>query len=126
MLFLFGDTISKNPSEVNYHGGDPCGWTTSTDPEAGLLLNFFTNSDGTPLLVRPPGLPMGPDNVPNAGISLSDGVYLVCNVGADLTLDNPHLNSYSVLVRFDEQAQTFTAGRIISKLPGGHFIFTSL
>src|SRR5438477_4718926 len=33
MLFLFGDTISKNPNEVNYHGGEPVGWSTRTNPE---------------------------------------------------------------------------------------------
>src|SRR6185503_14490613 len=34
MIFLFGDTISKNPNEVNYRGNEPVGWSTSTDPEA--------------------------------------------------------------------------------------------
>lgn len=34
--------------------------------------------DGSPLFVRPPGVPMAADNAPNSGISLSDGIYLVC------------------------------------------------
>src|SRR5438093_3745077 len=44
LLFLFGDTISEAPSVLNYHAGDPIAWSTSTDPEAGLFLNYFTKS----------------------------------------------------------------------------------
>jgi len=64
MIFFFGDTISKNPSVVNYHAADPIAWSTSTDPEAGLLLNFYTVSDGSPLFVKAPGITMGPDDIP--------------------------------------------------------------
>jgi hypothetical protein len=31
-----------------------------------------------------------------------------------------------VLVKFDETAKTFTPGRTISRLPGGHFVYTAL
>jgi hypothetical protein len=78
----------------------------------------------TPLYVRMPGIDMGANNVPNAGISLSDGVYLVINTGA--TLADGNLNARSMLVRFDQAAGTFTAGRTISQLPGGRFVFTAL
>ncbi len=124
MIFLFGDTISKDVNAVNYHASDPLAWSTSTDPEAGLLLTFYTNPDGTPLFVKPPGIQMGPDDVPNSGISLADGIYLVCNTGSDTSLANPQQNDSSVLVHFDESTQTFTAGRTISP-PGGHFIYAS-
>jgi hypothetical protein len=126
MIFWFGDTISQNPTTVNFHAGDPVAWSTSTDPEAGLLLSFYTNSDGTPLFVKPPGVAMGGYDIPNSGISLSDGIYFVCNLGADTNLSDNHANSYSMLVRFDESTQSFTAGRTISRLPGGHFVFTAL
>lgn len=126
MLFLFGDTISSNPSVVNYHAHDPIAWSTSTDPDSGLLLNFFTNSDGSPLFIEPPGVQMGADDICSSGISLPDAVYLVCNSGADETLADPHQNAYSVLVRFDEAAKTFAAGRTVSQLPGGHFVFTAM
>jgi len=91
-MFLFGDTISNDPSMpwstssapfVAYRAGDAIGWSTSTDPESGLLLNLCTNSDGSPLFVQPPGVNMGPDNVPNAGISLNGQIYLICNRGSD-------------------------------------------
>jgi hypothetical protein len=123
LIFLFGDTIG---TKVNYHGHDTMAWSTSTDPEAGLLLNFFTNSDGSTLLVEPPGVKMGPDDVPNSGISLATGTYIVCNTGSDTSLDNVHAHDYSVLARFDETTQTFSTGRTISQIPGGHFIITSL
>lgn len=125
MIFFFGDTISKDPSTVNYHGADPIAWSTSTDPEAGLLLNFYTNSDGSPLFVKPPGLLMGPDDIPNAGIYLNGQIYFVCNTGSDTTLANPQAGDFSALAQFDESTQTFTAGRTISPV-GGHFIGTSL
>ncbi len=125
-LFLFGDTISSDTSKVKYNAHDPIAWSTSTDPTEGLVLNFYTNADGTPLFVEPPGVAMGPDDVPNAGISLPDGIYLVINTGSDTSLPDPHVNDYSVLSRFDEASKTFTTGRTISRLPGGHFVITSL
>lgn len=126
LIFLFGDTISEDINTLNYHGKDPIAWSTSTDPEAGLLINFYMNSDNTPLFVVPPNVKMGPDDVPNSGISLNDGIYLLANIGSDTSLENPQANDYSILIKFDEQAQTFAAGRTVSKLPGGHFIFTSM
>ena len=86
MIFLFGDTISKDVSAVNYHAADPLAWSTSTDPESGLLLNFYTTSSGLPLFVQPQGIKMGPDDTPHSGITLSDGVYLICNTGSDTSL----------------------------------------
>ena len=126
VIFLFGDTISGNAGTVKFFAHDPIAWSTNTNPEAGLRLNYFTNADGSPLFVEPPGVAMGIDDVPNAGISLSDGIYLVCNTGADESLADPHQNASSILARFDETTKTFTTGRTISRLPGGHFIFTSV
>ena len=126
LLFLFGDTISKDATLVNYHAGDPIAYSTTSDPEAGLSVNFYTNTDGSPLFVKPPGVAMGADDVPNAGISLPDGVYIVVNTGADVNLSNPQQNARSVLARFDETTKTFATGRTISQLPVGHFVFTSL
>ena len=125
MIFFFGDTISKDASVVNYHASDPIAWSTSTDPEAGLLLNFYTVTDGSPLFVKPPGVTMGPDDIPNSGISLNGQIYFICNTGSDTSLANPQAADYSVLVQFNEAAQTFTAGRTISPA-GGRFIGTSV
>jgi hypothetical protein len=123
LVFLFGDTLG---TKVKYQAHDTMAWSTSTDPEAGLLLNFFTNSDGSTLLVEPPGIKMGPFDVPNAGISLPGGTYIVCNTGSDTSLANVHAHDYSVLTRFDETKGTFITGRTISRIPGGHFVITSL
>ena len=125
MVFFFGDTISRDVNAVNYHGADPVAWSTTTDPEGGLLLNFFTNPDGSPLFVKPPGVAMGPDDIPNAGISLNGKIYFVCNVGSDTSLANPQAGDRSILVRFDEAAHTFTYLRDVDQ-PGGHFIGTAL
>jgi uncharacterized protein (TIGR03437 family) len=124
-IFLFGDTISGNPATANYHAADAFASTTSTDPDSGTSLNFYTTASGTPLFVQPPGVAMGADDVPNSGISLPDGVYMVINTGADTTLPNPHQNDSSVLAKFNEATQTFSTLRTISKLPGGHFIITA-
>jgi len=135
VVFLFGDTISNDPSmpwgtsaapSVDYHAADCFGWSTSTDPESGLQLKLYTKPSGGPLFVQPPGVPMAADDTPHAGISLNGQIYMVCNTGSDVTQSNPHLHDYSVLARFDETTQKFTTGRTVSQLPGGHFILVSL
>ena len=125
LIFAFGDTISRDSSVLNYHAADPIASSTSTNPEAGMLLNYYTALDGTPLFVKPPGVVMGANDVPNSGITLPDGIYFIANTGADIGPANPHPSNVSVLVKFDETAKTFTGGRTISKLPGGHFIITA-
>ena len=42
-------------------------WSSTTAPGNGLLLHFFTNRDGSTLLVQPANVDMGPFNVPDAG-----------------------------------------------------------
>jgi len=126
LIFTFGDTISSNANVVNYRAGDPLASTTASNPESPMLLDFYMSRDGSgPLFVRPPGVAMGADDVPNSGITLPDGTYLIVNTGADTSLDNPHVNDSSVLVKFDESAQTFTSLRTISRMPAGHFIITA-
>ncbi len=140
LVFLFGDTISENTTNWNYHAADPLAWSTNTDGETPLLLNFFTNTPSPvtnkfgvatnffPIFVKPDGIKMGPDDVPNAGISLSNGVFLLCNTGSDPANTNiaPLTNDYSVLVTFDETGllaatntyvtNFFTTNRVVSML----------
>jgi hypothetical protein len=152
LIFLFGDTISETVSNWNYHAADPLAWSTTASGESPLLLNFFTNNpvtnaltEFTPIFVQPAGIKMGPFDIPNSGISLSNGVFLVCNTGADANNTNDvHAAAYSVLVTFNETnllsatntfaTDFFVTNRIISMLntnldPAspmqGHFIFTS-
>jgi hypothetical protein len=51
-IFIFGDTIGSN---ADYHAADPVAWSTTTNGEQGLRLNFFTNSDGSDVFVKPIG-----------------------------------------------------------------------
>ncbi|HUD83462.1 MAG TPA: DUF4185 domain-containing protein, partial [Candidatus Saccharimonadales bacterium] len=147
LIFLFGDTMSEDTTTMNYHAADPLAWSTNTDGETPLLLNFFTNtppSKFTPLFVQPSGIKMGPDDVPNSGISLSNGNFLVCNTGSDSSLSDPQTNDYSVLVTFYEDlafstntivTNIFVTNRTVSVLSTnidpksplqGHFIFVSM
>lgn len=147
LIFLFGDTISEDTTTINYHAADPLAWSTNTDGETPLLLNFFTNtppSQFTPLFVQPSGIKMGPDDVPNSGISLPNGDFLVCNTGSDTSLADPETNDYSVLVTFHEDlafstntivTNIFVTNRTVSMLSTnidarsplqGHFILVSM
>lgn len=152
LIFLFGDTISENKTNWNYHAADPLAWSTNRDGEAPLLLNFYTNSpyigtNFTPVLVRATGINLAVDDLPNSGISLSNGIFLVCNTGSDASNPtNTHLGAYSVIVSFNVTnllsstntyiaTNIFVTNRVLSVLNTnlvqtdplqGHFIFTSL
>ena len=126
-IFFFGDTIGSN---VNYNAADPVAWSTTTNGEQGLLLNFYTNSDGSDVFVKPAGIDMSGDDTPNAAICLSNVIYVICNTGTDPKETNSALKragDYSVLVTFDQTNLTFQTNRTISVVTnGGHFIITSL
>jgi hypothetical protein len=149
LIFLFGDTISQDTTSVNYHAADPLAWSTNMEGETPLLLNFFTNNPisatgFTPLFVQPAGIKMGPDDVPNSGVSLSNGIFLVCNTGSDTSLSDPHTNDFSELVTFNENlafstntivTDIFVTNRVVSMLNSnldpnsplqGHFIIVSM
>jgi hypothetical protein len=123
LIFLFGDTIG--PAE-NYFAADTMATSTSTDPSAGLFLDFLTASDGNPYFVRIPGVKMGAGEVPHAGIQLNGATYIVVNSGVDINLPDPNANEYSVLTRFDKGQRRFTQIRTISSKPDGRFITTAL
>ena len=68
---VFGDTLGGVFGDC-----DPLSFTTDTDPEDGLLLNFL--SDG-PNIWRPitiPGISQGAFEVPLDGVSVSNRMYL--------------------------------------------------
>ncbi len=138
LIITFGDTAGaeaqyyptwvsfKNPFAWNAH--DPIARSTTVNASDGLNLNFFLNgSHGLEILPppQPDGTPvdMGADNVPSAGVSVNGQVYLGITTGTVTTTTGDHDRShdYSVLTTFDETAETFTTGRTISALPGGHF-----
>jgi len=123
VIFLFGDSIG--PSE-DYNAGDTMASSTSTDPAAGLFVDFFTKSDGTPFFVKVPGVKLGGSEVPNAGIRLDNGTFVICHTGLDRNLPVPDVNAYAVLTRFDESTRVFTQLRTFSSRPNGKFITPSL
>jgi hypothetical protein len=123
LMVFFGDVLPATSSPT-FGAPDPLASSSTTDGESPLALTFVTRSDGTPLFVRMQGIDMGANNVPNAGVSLSDGIYLVINTGA--TVADGQANAKSMLVRYDPAAGTFPAGRTISQMPAGKFVFTAL
>jgi hypothetical protein len=125
LIFLFGDTLGP-ATATNYFASDTIASSVSTDPAAGLALDFFTNPAGTPYFVRIAGVNMGAANVPHAGIRLGNTTYVLHNTGADITLPDPSSQRYSILTRFDETARRFTSLRTVSSMPTGRFVTTSV
>ena len=152
LIVLFGDTIADT-NIWEYHAADPLSWSTNTDGDSGLLLNFYTNRPyaflrNTAVFVQPSGIVMAGNDVPKCGIVLSNGAFIICNTGSDPNnTNNPHASDYSILVTFNESNLLtltntylatnliFSTNRIISALntnlaptnpEQGHFIFTSL
>jgi hypothetical protein len=120
LIVMCGDASNGGLGGPDLHGFDPIGSSTTSDPEAPLMLNFYTQKDGTALFINPPGIATGGDDLEESGISLPDGVYIFYHTGHDPNLADPEQNVYSLLVKFDENTKTFTAGRTVSK-PGGLF-----
>ncbi len=138
--FLFGDTVGTLGRAL-----DTIGITDARDPESGVRLDFLTSNEapagrtgrgggrGTRrgrgaaagesqyLTIQPSGISMGPFEVPAAGLSLDNQMYIVVttNHSDDRSTDR------SVLTRFTPPA-TFQTLRTISERPAGHFIKMSL
>ena len=124
VIVIGGDAISGDPTYHNLHAFDPIGYSTTTDPEAGFLINFSTNADGSTVFVRNFGtnsVEMGGDDLPTSGITLPDGTYLFIHTGETNKTDQ---YVYSLLVRADDIALTnFTVGRSVSSNAyNGHFV----
>ncbi|MGO9338591.1 MAG: DUF4185 domain-containing protein [Terracidiphilus sp.] len=115
VYFLFGDTVGRLD-----HSLDTIATTDATDPEHGVRLDFLKSGDDY-LTIRPPGISMGPFEVPVAGIDLGGQVYVA--VSTNHTIDG--FTDRSVLTRFTPPA-SFQPLRTISQLPDGHFIKMSL
>jgi uncharacterized protein (TIGR03437 family) len=130
LIVTFGDTIgavgysnwTSVQNSFQWGAHDPIARSTTQNASDGLLLNFFLNGNHG-LEVAPPGINMGPDNIPNAGVSFNGTIYLGIKTGSvSMGAGNiDQSNSYSVLATFNETTQTFTTGRTISSLPNGHF-----
>jgi hypothetical protein len=115
IYFLFGDTMGRLD-----HALDVIGTTAASDPESGVRLDFLTSGSDY-LTIQPPGISMGPFEVPVAGISLGGQMYVAVstNHSDDRSTDR------SVLTKFTPPA-TFQPVRTISQLPEGRFVKMSL
>jgi hypothetical protein len=115
VYFVFGDMNQP-------FAPDPIAFSTSTDPDGPLSLEFLTDTQGEFLRVLPPGIEMGPFEVNITGISLNGVMYVVVKTDHSDARDRDR----SVLTRLDEQTRSFSVVRDISRLPGGHFIKMTL
>ncbi|MGB7438468.1 MAG: DUF4185 domain-containing protein [Candidatus Acidiferrum sp.] len=115
VYFLFGDTVGRLRRAL-----DTIATTDATDPESGVRLDFF-KAGSDYLTIQPPGISMGPFEVPVAGISLGGQMYVVVstNHSEDRSTDR------SVLTKFTLPAN-FQPLRTVSQLPEGHFVKMSL
>jgi hypothetical protein len=97
LYFLFGDT-------VGVHAGDSIAYSTDTDPEDCLQLQFVAGSDGRYLPPKVPGISLGPFEVPVGGLSIGEKMYVF------FTTDHTEAKvmGRSVLARSDDGAKTFT------------------
>jgi Domain of unknown function (DUF4185) len=123
IYFLFGDTVGALNRALDSVA------TTSADlnvvdPERGVQLDFLTQSPGLYLTVQPPGITMGAFEVPTAGISLNQQMYVVVDTGhsPDWRTDRAVLTRVS----FPVTPAGFQPLRTISKRPEGKFIKMSM
>jgi hypothetical protein len=120
IYFLFGDTVGAKDAALDSVA------TADIDgnPENGVRLDFVTQSPGLYLTVQPPGISMGAFEVPTAGISLNDQMYVV--------VDTQHSEDWqtdrSVLTRVSLPMTPtgFRPLRTISQRPDGKFLKMSL
>lgn len=91
--FLFGDI----PGDIGLGvDRDPIAYTNDTNPEDGLSLSFITQSPGLYQPITVPGISHGAFEVPVAGVSINDVMYVY------LITD-----SKSVLARSTDDGQSF-------------------
>ena len=71
---------------------------------------------------------MGAYNVPDGGIYLNGQTYIRVRTGSvmDSSGNNDGSHDYAVLTKFNETTETFTSGRTMSSLPGGHFVTAAM
>ena len=140
---MFGDTIGATaafyPTYIGFqdtfawNAHDPIARSTTLHAEDGLLLNFFLTGKHGLEAAPPPqangmAIDMGAYNVPDGGIYLNGQTYIRVRTGqvTDGSGNTDDSHGYTVLVKFNETAQTFTSGRTMSAMPGGHFLTAAM
>jgi hypothetical protein len=123
IYFLFGDTVGARGAALDSMATVDVG-SEATDPERGVKLDFLVQSPGLYLTVEPPGVSMGAFEVPTAGISLNDQMYVV----VDTNHSEDWQTDRSVLTRvgFPVTPGGFRPLRTISQRPDGKFLKMSI
>lgn len=118
-FFLFGDTLG-----VEGHAWDSMATSDAADPSGGVKLDFLSPGPGHYMTVRPPGISMGPFEVPVSGIELDGKTYVVVLTGHNAT----RTADRSVLTRASSPITStgFQPLRTIAAQPSGKFIKMSL
>lgn len=118
LYFLFGDTIDRAGT------GDAIATTDARSGDEGVRIDFVAGPGERWLKLTPPGVSMGTNEVPLAGVSVGGKIYMMVRTnrqagrsqGADI----------AKLVRVDLDARRFEVLRDVSRLPQGRFIQVSL
>ena len=96
---LFGDTIGAR-------GGDAIAFTTDTNPENGLKLEFIYDASGTYKPIIIPGISQGNFDVPMEGVSVGGRMYIYnttdASSDADLNKNGGYKMGRSVLAVSDD------------------------
>jgi Domain of unknown function (DUF4185) len=123
IYFLFGDTVGARGAALDSMATVDVGGE-AVDPERGVKLDFLVQSPGLYLIVEPPGISMGAFEVPTAGISLNDQMYVVVdtNHSENWQTDRAVLNR----VGFPLTPGAFRPLRTISQRPDGKFLKMSI
>ncbi|MBM4328298.1 MAG: DUF4185 domain-containing protein [Deltaproteobacteria bacterium] len=109
---LFGDT-------AGIRGGDAIAYSTSTNLENGLQLNFIQDEKGNYKPVTIPGISQGGFEVPMEGVSVADRMYVYHTTDHRPTATMGR----SVVARSDDDGHTF---RYLYDLSVSHFINVSI
>lgn len=76
LVFLFGDTWPVGPNNSDRPvDGDAIAFSTDTNPDDGLTMEFVTAADGKYKAVEVPGVSLGGFEVPNGGFSDGKTIY---------------------------------------------------
>jgi uncharacterized protein DUF4185 len=123
IYFLFGDTVGAQGRALdsiavvdNAPG--------AVDPEQGVRLDFLTQRPGLYMTVEPPGISMGAFEVPTAGVSVNNQMYVVVdtNHSEDWRTDRAVLTRVNLPIT----ATGFKPLRTISQRPDGRFLKMAL
>jgi len=123
IYFLFGDTVGAQGHALDSIAVVDSA-TGAVDPEQGVQLDFLTQRPGLYLTVQPPGLSMGAFEVPTAGVSVNNQMYVVVdtNHSEDWQTDRAVLTRVSLPIT----ATGFKPLRTISQRPEGRFLKMTL